>query len=302
MAQLPPKILIIRLSSIGDIVLTSPVLRSLRKCFPDAKIHFLTKKAYAPLLQYNPHINQLHLFEGDLNATIRELKAEGFTQVMDLHRNIRSRMIKLRLGVKASTYSKDRWAVWKYVRLRMGKLPGVHTVERYARAITPLGCELDPGGLEFFLPDEARMKAREVLDSKFQAQPIAVVLGGKYFTKRWPREYFVELLNALGQPVVLLGDKAEVEDAAWITARLQCPAYNAAAQLDLLTGAAVMERCRFVITHDTGLMHIAVALGLKVFSIWGNTVPELGFAPYKVQEAVIIENNAQLPPLHQTRL
>jgi ADP-heptose:LPS heptosyltransferase len=291
MALHPQKILIIRLSSIGDIVLTSPIIRSLHTCFPQASIQFLTKKAYQSLLEQNPHINKLHLFDGDLNATVRELKAEGFDLVVDLHRNIRSRMIKVRLGVRASTYSKDRWPVWRHIRLGIGELPEVHTVERYARAITPLGCELDEGGLEFFIPDAARAKAKEAIDGqKFPSQPIVVVLGGKYFTKRWPREYFVELLNGLGLPVVLLGDKAEVEDAAWIKERLQIPVFNAVAQMDLLTGAAVMERCRFVITHDTGLMHIAVALDLKIFSIWGNTVPELGFAPYRAKESVIIGN------------
>ena len=291
MPQKPKKILLIRLSSIGDIVLTSPIIRSLRACFPEAKIHFLTKKAFAPLLLHNPHLDHIHTIGGDLTATIRELRAERFDQVIDLHRSLRSRLIKLRLGVRFTTYSKDRWPVLLHTRLGIGKLPDVHTVERYARAIQPLGCKLDAGGLEFFIPEEARQLAREIVGRNFGEAPIAVVLGGNYFTKRWPREYFVELLNGLGKPVILVGGTAEVTDAGWIAERMKSDCLNGVAQYDLLLSAALLERSCLVITHDTGLMHIATALGKTIFSIWGNTVPELGFAPYKAQASIILQNS-----------
>ena len=178
MERKPKKILVIRLSSIGDIVLTSPVIRALHTCFPGAQIHFLTKKAFAGLVQHHPHIDKVHLYTGDLSATIRELKAEGFDQVVDLHRNIRSRRIKLQLGVAATTYSKDRWPV--LLQTKLG-----------------LGCQLDDKGLDFYLPDEARILAKDIVGRYFSEKPVAVVLGGNYFTKRWPKEYFVELLNGL---------------------------------------------------------------------------------------------------------
>jgi ADP-heptose:LPS heptosyltransferase len=147
-------------------------------------------------------------------------------------------------------------------------------------------------GLDFYLPDEARILAKEIVGRYFSEKPVAVVLGGNYFTKRWPKEYFVELLNGLGLPVLLLGGKTESEDAKWIEERLKVQCLNAVAQYDLLLSAALLEKCQFVITHDTGLMHIATALGLSIYSIWGNTVPELGFAPYKAVHSVIIENKA----------
>jgi ADP-heptose:LPS heptosyltransferase len=290
MPRKPTKILVIRLSSIGDIVLTSPIIRSLHHCFPEAKIHFLTKKAFGSLVQHHPSIDKVHLFAGDLSATIRVLKAEGFDQIVDLHRNIRSRRIKLQLGVAATTYSKDRWSVLLRTKFGIGKLRKVHTVERYARAITALGCRLDDLGLDFFMPNEARTLAQEIVGRHFSEKPVAVVLGGNYFTKRWPKEYFVELLNRLGKPVLLLGGKTEATDAQWITERLVVQNLNAVGQYDLMLGAALMEKSSFVITHDTGLMHIATALGLSIYSIWGNTVPELGFAPYKASKSVVIEN------------
>lgn len=290
MVPRPQKILVIRLSSIGDIVLTSPILRSLRHCFPHARIHFLTKRAYEPLLSHNPHLDHLHLFDGDLAATHRELQAQEFDQLIDLHCSIRSRILKLRLRIPSTSYSKDRWPVLLYAKFKVGKLPQVHTVERYERAILPLGCALDGGGLEFYLSPEARNMATDLVRDSFSEPPIAVVLGGNYFTKRWPREYFVDLLNALGLPAILLGGKPEQEDAAWIAPRLAVPCLNAVARYDLMRSAALLEPCRYVIAHDTGLMHIATALGLKVYSIWGNTVPELGFSPYQAVESVMIEN------------
>ncbi|MFM2376740.1 MAG: hypothetical protein RLZZ165_1837 [Bacteroidota bacterium] len=285
----PQKILVIRLSSIGDIVLTSPVIRCLRHCFPEAAIHFLTKKAFGSLLQYNPHLDQVHLFEGDLGATVAELKAEKFDHIIDLHNSLRSRWVRLRLQVSSTVYTKDRWAVLLHTKLGVGRLPAVHTVQRYERAIKALGCKLDGAGLEFHLPEESRSRARELIGRSLPAAPVAMVIAGTHFTKRWPKEYFVELINALGQPVALLGGPAEAADAGWIAKRLKVDCLNAVAQCDLLLSAAILEQSRFVVTHDTGLMHIATALGKTIYSLWGNTVPELGFAPYRPQESVCIQ-------------
>lgn len=289
MAARPHKVLIIRLSSIGDIVLTSPIVRSLRRCLPEAELHYLTKQAFVPLVAHDPRIARVHAFAGDLGATVEALRAEGFDWILDLHRSIRSRIVRLRLGLPGSTYSKDRWPVLLHTKLGLGSLPQVHTVERYARALEPLGCGLDDGGLEFFIPDDMRRLGAERMRDAFPAPPVAVVLGGNYATKRWPREYFVELLNGLRAPVLLVGGKAEAEDAAWIKARLEVPCMDAVARYGLLETAALLPHARLVLTHDTGYMHIATALGCKVFSLWGNTVPELGFAPYKALHSVIIE-------------
>lgn len=290
MARPIQKILLIRLSSIGDIVLCSPVVRSLRTCFPNAEIHFLTKKAFASLLQHDPAIDKLHLFAGDLSATIRDLRKENFDQVLDLHRSIRSRRIKLALRIPTASYQKDRWSILLYTKYRIGKLPGNHTVDRYAAALDKIGCQLDSKGLDFFLPDEARQLAKQNIAQHFSDAPVAVVLGGNFQTKRWPKEYFLELLNELKKPVLLLGGKAEIDDAKWIDERLEVQSLNAVAQYDLLLSSAMLERAEFVITHDTGLMHIATALGQTIFSIWGSTVPEIGFSPYKAKKSIIIEN------------
>ncbi|HHG85437.1 MAG TPA: glycosyltransferase family 9 protein [Bacteroidetes bacterium] len=285
------KILIIRLSSIGDIVLTSPVIRSLRACYPNVAIHFVTKAAYAPLLVHHPDIDRLHLFSGNMDALITEMKAENFDFILDLHRNLRSRIIKLRLRKRSATYPKDRWPVLLYTRFRVGQLPKRHTVERYGQTLRALGCDLDTGGLDFFVPDEVGSAMAHLVRTHFgKVAPIAVVLGGNFATKKWPNAHFITLLNALGQPVLLLGGPGEAAAAAEIEAQLKVVTYMAVGQHNLLESAGLMAQCQYVITHDTGLMHIAIALGLRTFSLWGSTVPEIGFSPYRSPQAVILQH------------
>ena len=289
MAVAYKKILIIRLSSIGDVVLTTPVIRALGNCFPDAELHFLTKVAYAGLLEYHPILAKVHRFKGDLEEMISSLEAEGFDLVVDLHRNIRSALIKMRLGVKATTYSKDRLRVLLHSKWKLGKLPDVHTLDRYERALKPIGCRLDGEGLDLYLPEESYRTAKEITNHYFKEPPVGVVLGGKYATKRWPSSYFVELLNDLKLPVMLLGGPEDQTAAKEVADRLHVNHLNAAGQYNLVLSAALVNQCQFVITHDTGLMHIASAFQKKIFTLWGNTVPELGFAPYGVTNAEAIE-------------
>jgi len=280
----PGKILIIRLSSIGDVVLTSPIIRSLHTLYPDAQLHFLTKGGVAPLLDGHPLLAQVHRFTGDMNATVAELKEEKFDYIVDLHRNIRSAILKIRLRVSAASYTKDRWPVWFYTRYKIGQLPDRHTVERYAHALRklkPLGSELAP--LELHLPPEAHALAAQIRGRYFQEDPIGVVLGGKYATKRWPNAYFVELLNQLKRPVLLLGGPEDKEAAEEIKSQLTIHHFDAVGQYDLVLSAALVKECAYLITHDTGLMHIGAAFQKTLFVLWGNTVPELGFSAWKTE-------------------
>ena len=226
-----------------------------------------------------------------MDATLAELKSEKFDFILDLHRNIRSRIIKSRLRIPASTYPKDRRKILLHTRFKIGKLPDRHTVDRYAAALKPLQCKLDDQGLEFFLPDSYRQEAQDQIAQQFPAaRPVAVVLGGKFATKKWPTAYFIQLLNALQRPAILLGGPDETVEAAEISQALTIPHHNAVGKIDLLQSAALMAGSTLVITHDTGLMHIAVALKLPTVSIWGSTVPELGFAPYRSPNALIVQH------------
>ena len=283
------KILIIRLSSIGDIVLTTPVVRSLKLSLPDVEIHYLTKAQYAPLLQYNPYIDQLYLFQGSILKMIPELDAEGYDYILDLHNNMRSAQFKLHLGTPAATFGKINFKKFLLTQFKWDRMPDVHIVDRYAATLKAVGAGLDDQGLDLFVPSPTEAEGLSIVKETFGTRkPIAIVLGGQQATKKWPTAYFVELLNQLQEPAVLLGGGTEFAAAEQIVSEVNSPLLNAVGNFDLLTSAALMKACKYVITHDTGFMHIAAAFKMKVFSLWGNTVPQLGMTPYRT-ESVILE-------------
>lgn len=289
MAKKVKKVLIIRFSSIGDIVLTTPVIRSLKVALPDTEIHFLTKTAYGPLLEHNPHLRKIHLLRDSFSATMRQLRSEQFDHVIDLHRNLRSLRVKWALRSSSSTFPKENFA--KYRMVRQQAYPSVqlpHVVTRYGESLRPLGAELDDKGLELLYPPELDQWAQELTTSLGQA-PLAVVLGAKFNTKRWLPEYFVEAINRLKRPVMLLGGSDATAERDLILPQLQVPSLDAVNQYSLLESTALLNQADEVLAHDTGFMHIAAALGKKVYSLWGNTVPALGMTPYKT-DSVILEN------------
>ncbi|MCU0370624.1 MAG: hypothetical protein MUC31_04350, partial [Bacteroidales bacterium] len=143
------KILIIRFSSIGDIVLTSPVIRCIKQQVPDAEVHFAVKKSFYPVVQANPYIDKFHLLEGDLKQFTGSLKEEGFDFIVDLHRNFRSRYIRSSLKVPAAGFPKLNIRKWLLTRLKIDLMPDIHIVDRYFRAASSLGVTHDGKGLEY---------------------------------------------------------------------------------------------------------------------------------------------------------
>ncbi|MEL6256856.1 MAG: glycosyltransferase family 9 protein [Bacteroidota bacterium] len=278
------KVLIIRFSSIGDIVLTSPIPRSLKKSHPDIEIHFLSKKANQDLLIHNPHIDKLHILKDSLNETIKELREEKFSYILDLHHNLRSFLIKLRLGVKSASFPKKNWEKYKMVRFKNRRIKLDHIVERYGKTLSLTGSQLDGLGLELHLPDGLEEKAVSLLRKnlpEISQAPMAIVLGAKHATKRWPVSHFIELVEKLGEAVVLIGGPDAQKESAQISSSVPVSVYNSVGQLGLLESAALLKQCRAVIAHDTGFMHIAAAFQMEIYSLWGNTVPEFGMTPYK---------------------
>ena len=285
------KVLIIRFSSIGDIVLTSPVIRSLKQGLPAVEVHFLTKAAFRSVLEHNPYIDQLHLLEGKLGEVLTPLKAHSFDYILDLHHNMRSWRVKQALRGKAFTFPKGNWDKYRMTRFKARDIRLPHIVERYGATLQPLGITLDNEGLDFFLPPEAEASAAAIWDTRqhrdFVNSYLAVVLGASYRTKRWVPKYFPELLNAYGHPVLLLGGQDTREDAALIERGLKVGCINRVGKDSIPVAAALMKQCHAVLTHDTGFMHIAAAFGMQIYSLWGNTVPEFGMTPYKTPHEIL---------------
>lgn len=279
--------------------MTSPVVRSLKNAFPEAEIHFFTKKAFVSLVAHNPHIAQVHAYEGNLEANLRAFQQIGFDFVLDLHNSLRSGILRRRLGLPSSVYPKFNIPTRLYIRFRIGKLPQMHVIERYGKALSPLGIGLDAKGLEIFLPEEAKAKANDVLEGKFAEAPVGVVIGATFNTKKWIPAYFPELLNRLGRPVILFGGPPDMELGSFIESKLEVPYLNAVGKYNLMESSALLAHCQSVLTHDTGLMHIAAALGKKIHVLWGQTVPELGFTPYKADAIHLQVEDLACRPCHK---
>ena len=134
-----PKFLLIRFSSIGDVVLTTPVIRCLKKQVNDAEVHFLTKNSFAEIIENNLYIDKKIYFEDDLNAIIKNLKAENYDYIIDLHNNLRTFLIKLWLMKKSFSFNKLNFEKWLMVNSKINRLPNIHIVDRYMETIKSLG-------------------------------------------------------------------------------------------------------------------------------------------------------------------
>ncbi len=293
------KFLIIRFSSIGDVVLTTPIIRSLYQAYPQSEIHFLTKPSYAPILEANPYISKVHLWK-DPKQTIKQLKAESFNHIFDLHQNLRSLRVKLALRKSNSSFPKENIKKYWMVTFKKKTPSLAHIVDRYAESLSPFHLSLDQKGLDFFLPDSAIEEATHILSSAQwynpHEPPLGIVLGAKHQTKRWIPDYFTTLLNQLNHPAILIGGPDAKQEAKIITTHLLVPHLNVVGKYDLMTSAAIMKHCQFIFTHDTGFMHVAAAFKKKIFSIWGNTIPEFGMTPYKSPSIILQHPNLSCRP------
>jgi ADP-heptose:LPS heptosyltransferase len=286
------KILIIRFSSIGDIVLTTPVIRNVKTQL-DAEIHFASKIQFKSFLENNPYIDRLHLLDTSLKAFVEQLRQEKFDYIVDLHHNLRTRIIKTLLGVRAYSFNKLNWQKWLIVNLKINRLPDQHIVERYMKTVHHLGVKNDALGLDFFIPEKDEVPW-EWLPESHRREFTAYAIGGQHATKRLPVEKMIELCIRINHPIVLLGGKEDWAEGEKVFRFFEDQGnhtiFNACGKYSLNQSASLLKKSRIVFSHDTGLMHIAAAFKKEVFSIWGNTIPAFGMTPYRTK-FVNLENN-----------
>ncbi len=275
--QKPLKILVVRFSSIGDIVLTTPVVRMLKKQL-NTEVHFLTKSTYVSLLKNNPYIDSVYQIEQSINEVIADLKKENYDYIIDLHNNLRTQILKFRLGVPSRSFSKLNMEKFMLTVFKMDNLPEVHIVDRYLDTVTNLGVKNDNEGLDFFLKDEDKLDLSQFPDSF-----IAFVIGGQHATKMLPTEKIISIINKLNESVVLIGGAEDFERGEEIIAATE-NTINSCGKYNINQSAYLVKNANHVITHDTGMMHIAAAVKKKIYSVWGNTVPAFGMHPYKADE------------------
>ena len=274
------KFLVVRFSSIGDIVLTTPVVRHLKHQVEDAEIHYLTKASYLTLLEANPYIDRIHSYEGNMKACISSLRSEGFDYVIDLHSNLRSARIKNGLKRFAFSVHKLNWLKWLYVNLKLNRLPDRHMVDRNLDTINAFIEEADDKGLDYFIPETGIVDISS-LPEAFREGYIGLSIGAQHETKKLPAESLITLCQKLDFPVVILGGPEDWERAEGISSSLPGKnILNACGAYSIHQSASLVKQCRVLITHDTGLMHIGAAFRKKIISVWGNTVPDFGMYPY----------------------
>ena len=272
------KILVVRFSSIGDIVLTTPVLRCLKQQLPNSEIHFLTKKSFSPIVAFNPNISTIHTITKSIKEVIPILKKEKFECIIDLHNNIRTKSLSFQLGVSTTRFPKLNLLKWLYIHFKINILPNVHIVDRYFETVKHLNVVNDQ------LPCDYYISAQDEVDtfSLFQQLPhhyLTIAIGAQFATKRLPENKLRELCAQLRSPIVLLGGKDDTSLGEKLSSEFPS-IVNLCGKLNLSQSASVIKQSKGIISHDTGLMHIASAFEKPIVSIWGNTTPALGMYPY----------------------
>lgn len=283
------KILIIRLSSLGDILLTTPIIRTLKNTYPASKINFLLKQKYNDVLVKNPNLSKIFLYKSEKDGFEQLLKAmnqEKFDFVIDLQNNLRSYKIRQNLKVPGVKFHKNSYKKFLLVNFKINFLKNALQIpERYAKSIQNL--ELDAFGLDLFT-DKSPSEKLNGADSYIGFAP-----GSRHFTKMWPKEYFVELgekLLNIGYKIVLIGGKSDIKVCDEIYSNLK-HAINLCNDNDLLQTAADMKKLKLLVCNDSGMMHVASAVKIPVAVIFGSSVKEFGFTPYR-NKNLILENNS----------
>lgn len=289
------KILVIRFSSIGDIVLASPVLRCLKKQLSGAEIHFLTKQSYKIITASNPYVDKFFYYDDNIDELISRLKEENYDHVLDLHNNIRSNKIKNAL--KKPTHTIDKLTVQKFLltQLNIDVMPDRHITQRSLDAVLPLGVKDDGGGLEYFIAQEDEISVNDIPTGHL-AGYIAIVIGATYFTKKFPVHKIAALCASINHPIILLGGKEDEESGRTLSEADDIKIYNACGKFNISESADIIKRAKLVISNDTGMLYIACALKRPVIALWGGTSPDLDVGPYygsnfmSMQKSLFYEN------------
>ncbi len=293
---MPPNILLVRFSAIGDILLLTPLVRALRRRHPDARITVVTRAAFAPLLAHNPRLTSVIGWDPltPLAELGQRLKLLGFTHKLDLHGSLRSRALRWHVGGRWTTYPKHWVARAMLIHTRRDVYRDRRPVaERYFDAARELDVTPDGGSLEVFLSRAELEGAQAFLASRglgVSRQLIAIAPGAAHFTKRWPPHHWIALVRRLveaGNDVVALGGPDDLGVAQAVAAAGGERAVSAAGAFDLPGSAALLKRARALVSGDTGLMHLATAVETPVVALFGPTVEQFGFFPYHAKATVL---------------
>jgi len=306
----PQKILIIRMSSIGDVLLVSPLIRVLKQKYPDCQIDFVIKQEYFDLVVFHPNLTHIFVFNkkkgfSALKKLRREIKEQHYDLIIDIHKNLRSYFLRINTNAgKLVKYKKYAIKRWLLVNLKINLYHQIVPVEqRYINSLGKFGVVNDNRGLDLFIPSSIAQKISSQWNDKLTGKHdfvFALAPGASFLTKRWHVEGFKEVIDYLTKKYniafLLLGNKQDREITNEIAAEFPQHCFNVAGDYSILETAALLNYAQLTITNDTGLMHIAAALKKKVVAIFGSTTEELGFFPYTTQSIVVQNKNITCRP------
>lgn len=273
------KLLIIRFSSIGDIVLTTPVIRCVKKQIPGVELHYLVKPQFKAVVANNPYIDKIHLLQQDWQQMIHDLKQEQFDYIIDLHHNLRTLRVKKALKVPAFSFNKLNIEKFIFVKLKWNVMPKLHIIDRYMETVRPFGVRNDGQGMDYFIAPNEEIRETD-LPTSHKLGYVGIVIGASFKTKKLPVFKLQELCKKIDHPIILLGGPDDVAEAMEIQKVDRVKIYNACGKFSLNESADLVRKAKVIIAHDTGLMHIAAAFKKPVISIWGSTTPSFGMVPY----------------------
>ncbi|MGF6907555.1 glycosyltransferase family 9 protein [Fusobacterium sp. PH5-44] len=275
------KILIIRLSSIGDVILTTPIIKAFKEKYPDSQIDFLVLSQFKDAISGNPLINNIYLFDKEKNDGYKkikefskELKKESYDYIFDLHNKFRSKIIRKNIGVKTYIYKKRK--MWKslLVKMHLIKYKVDNTIiKNYYGAFNDFDLDYKGEKLDFFF-ENFDLKKVESYKGYGVISP-----GASKNTKKWPAEYYGELAKKLfikyGKPIVIIGGKEDIESAKIIKEIAKEGVIDLTGQLSLKESGALLSQSKFLVCNDSAPFHISRSYSIINFVIFGPTSPEM---------------------------
>ncbi len=296
------------MSSIGDIILTSPVVRQLRRNFPEAQIDYLVRKEYAAVIKHNPHLSNVIEFDAKgedhaLQLMRQYIQDAEYDLILDLHRNIRSKYLRRFLN-HPRIYKISKNQVPRFLLVNTGlnlykqlnPYP-LSVAAKYLRAGKSVGLDPSDLKLDVYLPEETQKKGEQIWQRLHdEGARVVIAPGARHYTKCWPAAYYARLIELIHQEFgwtsVLVGGPDEAEMAASIENRAGEQIVDSlAGRISLLETFAIIQESLLFISNDSGLMHVAAAYQKPQIAIFGSTTRELGFFPVN-ENATIVENNS----------
>lgn len=303
----PKKILIIRLSSFGDVLLTSYAVRSIRYSFPNAEIDFLTKKPFFPLIEFNPNLRKKLIYnsaKAELAELKRTVESEKYDLILDWQNNFRSMEFR-KFSKETGIFKKHRLTRFSYVHFKT-KFKVKPVPIRYLETAVQFGAKESDGGLELMIDHSTTEKMKRIFfewKGNSQNPVYFIAAGAKHFTKRYPATYYAELMSLIlaekpETKFILIGGSDELESAKEIKLKFSNndSVWNAVGAFGIMESCALIKLCSAGFSNDSFLMHVATAFQIPVVAFFGSTTQNLGFSPFRSPNLVIEDNSVGCRP------